>query len=382
MASIFQRNVLFSSRGLLASSVTRNCFIVSKASKSIVLSPSNHNIEYSPRPPKIVCTISNNAFSPRNKGRPKQQDDFQKISKKILSVGMVGEPNAGKSTLINAFVGEKVSITSDVQNTTRESIYVPFVNGDTQLVFIDTPGIVPFQEARRLKLGRMQITAPRKVIEECDVLAVVVDLESKRKRERIHESILDLLFEHPEFPCVLILNKVDLIKRKSSLLRYAEILTNDRKRDVWGYEPVGGYSRFQNVFMVSGSTGDGVEDVTNYFLASAKPGNWAYEGETKVDLPIDKQIAELFRETLLDMFKHEIPWQVKQTTLLFEELKDFCRIHHKLVWPKKSQARFVRTKYDEISRITEMKLTDLLKRKIFLTIEISSSVSLARNLPF
>lgn len=309
-------------------------------------------------------------------------DEPKEGPKKILRIGMIGEPNAGKSTFVNSVVGSKVSIISEIMNTTRESIYVPHNKGNTQLIFIDTPGIVPFQEARRLKLGRMQITAPRKVIDECDILAVMVDLESRRKRERIHECILDLINEHPKFPCILILNKVDVIKRKSSLLRYTSILTQDRKTDIWGYEHTGGYSGFKHVFMVSASMDDGVQDVVDYFYSLAKPGNWMYENDVEVDLPIDKRITELFRETLLGMFKHEIPWQVKQMTLLFEELPDnTCRIHHKLIWPKKSQARFVRTKMDEITETTKVKLVSLLHQKVHLTVEISSSASLARNLP-
>ena len=311
--------------------------------------------------------------TPEEKGKPR----------KILRVGVLGEPNAGKSTLINSVVGEKVSIISEIMNTTRENIFVPYTTGNTQIVFIDTPGIVPFQVARRLKLGRMQITAPRKVIDECDLLAVVADLESRRKRERIHECILDLLNNHPEFPCILILNKIDLIKRKSSLLKYVSNLTSDRKKDVWGYEKVGGYSGFHSIFMVSASNGDGVQDVVNYLMEKAKEGKWEYENQIKVDLPMDKQIAELFRETLLEMFKHEIPWQAKQMTLLFDEVDDeTCRLHQKLIWPKKSQARYVRTKSDDIRIKTLQKLEDLLQRKVILTVDISSSVSLARHLPF
>ena len=310
---------------------------------------------------------------PERKGEPR----------KLVRVGVIGEPNAGKSTLINSVVGEKVSIISEIMNTTRESIYVPYNMENTQIVFIDTPGIVPFQIARKLKLGRTQITAPRKVIDECDMLAVVIDLQSRRKRERIHECILDLLNDHPEFPSILILNKIDLIKRKSSLLKYVSQLTSDRKKDAWGYENNGGYSKFNSVFMVSASTGDGVQDIVQYLIEHAKEGNWEYENQIKVDLPMDKQIAELFRETLLDSFRHEIPWQVKQLTLLFDEIDDeTCRIHQKLIWPKKSQARYVRTKSDLIQAKTQEKLAELLQKKIHLTVDISSSVSLVRQLPF
>jgi len=268
-------------------------------------------------------------------------------------------------------------------NTTRESIYVPYNTGNTQIVFIDTPGIVPFQVARRLKLGRMQITAPRRVIDECDLLAVVIDLHSKRKRERIHECILDLLNSNSQFPSVLILNKIDVIKRKSTLLKYTSILTSDRRKGVWGYEKDGGYSGFKSVFMVSASNGDGVQDIVNYAIEHAKEGKWDYENQIKVDLPMDKCIAELFRETLLEMFRHEIPWQVKQMTLLFGEIDDdTCKIHQKLIWPKKSQAKYVMTRSDEIKVKTEEKLKAMLQKKVLLTVDVSSSASLARNLPF
>jgi len=311
--------------------------------------------------------------------KPKRKDEPDKI----IRIGVLGEPNAGKSTLINSIVGEKVSIISEVMNTTRESIYVPYNTGNTQIVFIDTPGIVPFQVARRLKLGRMQITAPRRVIDECDLLAVVIDLHSKRKRERIHECILDLLNSNSQFPSVLILNKIDVIKRKSTLLKYTSILTSDRRKGVWGYEKDGGYSGFKSVFMVSASNGDGVQDIVNYAIEHAKEGKWDYENQIKVDLPMDKCIAELFRETLLEMFRHEIPWQVKQMTLLFGEIDDdTCKIHQKLIWPKKSQAKYVMTRSDEIKVKTEEKLKAMLQKKVLLTVDVSSSASLARNLPF
>lgn len=303
--------------------------------------------------------------------------------RKILRVGILGEPNAGKSSFINSIVGEKVSITSEVMNTTREGIFVPYQRGNTQMVFIDTPGIVPFQEARRLKLGRKQITAPRRIIDECDVVAVMADLGTRRRRERIHECILDLLNKHPDFPCILVLNKIDLIKRKSTLLKFVSNLTTDRKKDVWGYEKIGGYSGFKDIFMISALNGDGVKDIENYLMQLANEGDWLYEDYVKVDMPLDKQISELFRETLLEMFQHEIPWQVKQMTLLFEETgNDSCRIHHKLIWPKKSQARFVRTKAEEITTKTHEKLIEILQKNIHLKVDISSSASLARNLPF
>ncbi len=301
--------------------------------------------------------------------------------KKVLRIGILGEPNAGKSTFVNAAVGHEISIVSDTFNTTREAVYGTFNRGNTQLVFIDTPGIVPFDVARKLKLGRVQVTAPRKIMDESDILAVMVDMTSRRKRERIHECILDLFHEHPGFPCVLLLNKIDHITKKRFLLKYASLLTQDRKQTIWGYESTGGYSGFKNVFMISASNGDGVQDVVQYFLDMAKPGEWLYDDDMKVDLPMEKQISETFRETLLNMFRHEIPWQVKQLNLICEQIDaDTIRIHQKLIWPKKSQARYVLTKHDAIHSRSLKKLRHILEMYVIRTIEISSSSSLARHL--
>eukprot|EP00794_Sanderia_malayensis_P006237 gene6237-6954_t len=302
-------------------------------------------------------------------------------TKKILRIGILGEPNAGKSTFVNKAVGNDVSIVSQIENTTRENVYVPYTKGNTQLVFIDSPGIVPFEVARKLKLGRVQVTAPRRIIDESDVLAVIVDMASRRRRERIHECILDLLHKHPDFPCILLMNKIDWVPKKRSLLRYASLLTEDRKQTMWGYEKTGGYSGFKNVFMVSGSMGDGVQDVVDYFLNSAKPGDWLYDKDVKIDQPIEKQISEVFREALLNTFSQEIPWQVKQLTLICEEVdEDTIRIHQKLIWPKKSQARFVQTKTDDIYQRSLRKLRHVLQMNVALTIDIGSSASLARHL--
>ena len=323
-----------------------------------------------------------NIILPSVRNHPMQNVVHEAGPKKLLRIGVLGEPNAGKSTLVNAAVGEEICIVASVLNTTRENVYAPYTKGNTQLVFMDTPGIVPYQEARRLKLGKLQITAPRRVVDESDILAVIVDMTSRRKRERIHECILDLLHQHPGFPCILLMNKIDFIPRKTTLLRYASILTQDRQQDMWGYEKTGGYSGFNHVFMVSGRTGDGVRDVMEYLTHLAKPGDWMYEDYVRVDMPIEKQISEAFREILLHMFPHEIPWQVKQLTLINEPIDDdTVRIHQKLIWPKKSQARYVRTKLDVLRIECLKKLTRTLKMNVKLTLEVGSSVSLARHLP-
>ena len=232
---------------------------------------------------------------------------------KLLRVAIIGEANSGKSTLTNRLTGQKICAVTPIPHTTRKRTVGVFVVGNSQIVLLDTPGIVAHAEARRLKMTRQHILAPREALEDADLIAVISDVTDKRRSMKIHESVLAALESHPDIPSILILNKIDSIKHKMILLNIADALLQDRKKDKWGcYKDVGGWSKFEQVFMISASNGDGVEDVKQYFALKSKPNAWLFPPDMCTDESFEEQTQEIFREKLLQLYEHEIPWQIKQ----------------------------------------------------------------------
>ena len=235
-------------------------------------------------------------------------------NQKLLNVAIIGAPNAGKSTLVNNIVGNRVSAVTHIAHTTRT-----FVNGilnidDTQLVFIDTPGVVSYHEGRRLKMDSNHIRTPNRVAGSADILAVITDVSNRKTKNYIDENILHIMSEH-DIPAILIMNKIDNLKRKEDLLLLTTLLNDDRKRDEWGYQLFGGSKCFKESFFTCAKSGEGVEDLLGYFLSQAKHSRWEYSNDIYCDSSVEAQIAEVFREKLLLIFGQEIPWQVKQVIL-------------------------------------------------------------------
>ena len=231
---------------------------------------------------------------------------------KVLKVAIIGTPNAGKSTLINTVVGSRVSAVSEIKHTTRTVTNGIKNIGSCQIIFTDTPGIISYEEGHRLNMDRAHIRGPRRVVGSVDMLAIITDVASKNSRNFIDENILQIMNNNPETPAVLILNKIDLLKRKEDIIPIACMLMTNRKKDVWGYESFGGSEHFKKLFMISAFSGDGVDDLLNYFVLNAKPRAWEYSEQIYCDSSVDFQIAEVFREKLLVLFGQEIPWKVKQ----------------------------------------------------------------------
>ncbi len=179
-------------------------------------------------------------------------------------------------------------------------------------MLLDTPGIVTVEDGKRLKMSKEHMRTPANCLEEVDLVAVLTDSSNKYQRTRIHHEIISLLEAHPDLQTVLILNKIDQIRHKVKLLHYSAMLTNDRQKDKWGYLPHGGSSRFDYVFMVSALTGNGVDQLRQYMVAKATPGDWPYSAGVTTDFDIQEQIAEVLRGRLLSLYKHEIPWQTRQ----------------------------------------------------------------------
>lgn len=215
-------------------------------------------------------------------------------------VAIVGAPNAGKSTLLNALVGTKVSIVTHKAQTTRAQIRGVVTEGEGQIVFIDTPGIF----APKRRLDRAMVEAAWSGAGDADFVAFILDAEKGVTPEI--EALLEGLEKIPH-PKVLILNKVDLLKREK-LLALSEALNARLK--------------FEATFMISALQGDGVRDFLDWTLKRIPLGPWHFPEDQLTDLTLALTAAEVTREKLFLRIHDEIPYNATVETEKFTVQKD------------------------------------------------------------
>lgn len=203
-------------------------------------------------------------------------------------VALLGCPNAGKSTLMNALVGQKVSIVTHKAQTTRAQIRGVVTNPDAQIVFIDTPGIF----APKRRLDRAMVHSAWTGAGDADLVALIVDAQRGLVAEL--ESLLEGL-QNVRQPKILVLNKIDKVKRET-LLALAETL-NER-------------GRFEATFMISALNGSGVQDMLDWCIAHAPPGPFHFPEDQLTDLTLQLTAAEVTREKLFLRIHDEIPYNV------------------------------------------------------------------------
>ena len=222
-------------------------------------------------------------------------------------VAVLGAPNAGKSTLVNALVGSKVSIVTPKVQTTRMPVRGVAMQGDAQIVFIDTPGI--FRPRR--KLDRAMVKAAWSGANDADAVLVVVDSPAEASdpeglAARDTRSIIEGLAKAGR-KAALVLNKIDAMSRLD-LLPLAERL---------GKESV-----FTRVFMISAKTGDGTNELQDWCAASLPEGPWLYPADQAADVPSRLLAAEITREKLFLRLHDELPYAATVETETWTERKD------------------------------------------------------------
>ena len=235
-------------------------------------------------------------------------------------VALIGAPNAGKSTLLNALVGSKVTIVSRKVQTTRALIRGIAVQGQSQLIFVDTPGI--FTPRRRL--DRAMVASAWSGAHEADLVGVLID--AKKGIDEEADAILDKVAE-VRGPKALILNKVDLVP-KEALLALASAAN--------------GKVKFEATFMISALTGDGVADLKAWLAGRMSPGPWLYPPDQMSDAPLRQLAAEITREKLFDRLHQELPYHSTVETEVWKELrKGDIRIEQTIYVERESQRKIV-----------------------------------------
>ncbi|MFC6489404.1 GTPase Era [Nitratireductor sp. GCM10026969] len=235
-------------------------------------------------------------------------------------VALIGATNAGKSTLLNRLVGAKVSIVTHKVQTTRALVRGIAIHRNAQIVFVDTPGI--FRPRRRL--DRAMVTTAWGGARDADIIAVIIDAERGIKGDS--EAILEGLAGVRQ-PKVLILNKIDRVKRESLLALADE--ANKR-------------ATFERTFMISALTGSGCDDLLDHLAESLPEGPWYYPEDQISDLPMRQLAAEITREKLYLRLHQELPYSTHVETEKWEERKDgSVRIEQVIYVERESQKKIV-----------------------------------------
>jgi len=268
-------------------------------------------------------------------------------------VAVVGAPNAGKSTIVNALVGQKVAIVSPKAQTTRTRLMGVAMDGDTQIVLIDTPGI--FAPTRRL--DRAMVAAAWGSLEQAEAILVMVDAAAKLtgRVERVLEGVAN----RPEKK-YLVLNKVDLT-RKDKLLT----ITTDLNSRV----------AFDETFFISASSGDGVPELKAHLAALMPEGPWHFPEDEVSDAPERMLAAEITREQLYRQLHEELPYQSTVETEKFTTRADgSAEIHQQILVARDNQRAIILghkgERIKEIGSKARAELSELLGRKIHLFLHV------------
>jgi GTP-binding protein Era len=228
---------------------------------------------------------------------------------------LIGAPNAGKSTLVNALVGAKVSIVSRKAQTTRTAVRGIVVEGATQIVFVDTPGLF----APKRRLDRAMVASAWGAAGDADALALLIDARHEllaaggkglaapnAQLSEPTQAILKTL-SASKTPKFLVLNKIDLVERPKLLALAARVDAT---------------LKFDETFMISATAGDGLDRLRERLALAMPPGPWLYPEDQIADAPMRVLAAEITREKLFERLHDELPYQTTVETESWKDLPD------------------------------------------------------------
>lgn len=273
-------------------------------------------------------------------------------------VAVVGAPNAGKSTLINALVGRKVTIVSPKVQTTRNRILGVSLIGETQIVLVDTPGIFT---APKRRLEKAMVRSAWDSLSDADGIMIIVDVSRKSFEET--EAILERL-ERYQKKAVIVLNKIDLIPRENLLA-----LAQNFSRPI-----------VDQIFMISALKGSGVQDIKSYWEHMLPEGHWLFPEDQLSDLSERLLAAEITREEIFHRLHEELPYAIWVETESWEEFKDgSLKISQLIYVQRESQRPIVLGKggrqIKAIGEAARRQLMDILNKPVhlFLSVKVKTN---------
>ena len=281
-------------------------------------------------------------------------------------VAVLGAPNAGKSTLVNALVGQKVAIVSAKAQTTRARMLGIALHenddANTQMILVDTPGIF----APRRRLDRAMVSAAWEGAESADAVLLLVDPIKQRRHEL--EPLIEQLAQRPEKK-ILVLNKVDIAK-KEPLLALAQELS--AKVD------------FAEIYFISALTGDGVTELKDALAAEMPEGEWMYPEDQVSDASERLLATEITREQLYRQLHEELPYDSMVRPEKYVERKDgSVEIHQQIIVARDNQRMIVLgkggSKIKSIGQAAREELSELLGRKVHLFLHVKATENWAED---
>ncbi|MGH6926904.1 MAG: GTPase Era [Dongiaceae bacterium] len=270
-------------------------------------------------------------------------------------VAILGAPNVGKSTLLNQLVGAKVSIVSPKVQTTRMRVLGVAIRDRAQLVFIDTPGIF----APRRRLDRAMVRAAWRGAEDADLVLLLADASRRGIDDDTRRIVAGL--KAAGRTAILGLNKIDLIPHEK-LLALAKT-----------YHAEG---LFTDIFMISATTGDGVEDLARALAARVPEGPWHFPEDQLSDLPVRLLAAEITREHLFRQLHDELPYELSVEPETWEDFEDgSARIGQVVLIQRESQKPIVLGRGGQrikaVREAAQAEIGQLIDRKVHLFLHVT-----------
>ena len=271
-------------------------------------------------------------------------------------VAVIGAPNAGKSTLVNQLVGQKVAITSAKAQTTRARMLGIALHGETQMILVDTPGIF----APKTRLDRAMVSAAWEGADSADAVLLIVDPIKQRRHEL--EPLLEALENRPERK-ILVLNKVDKAK-KEPLLKLAQEMA--------------GRMDFAEIFFVSALSGDGVPEMKQALADLMPEGVWMYPEDQVSDASERLLASEITREQLYAQLHDELPYDTAVRPEQYKTRPDgSLEIHQQIVVTREGQRGIVLgkggSKIKAIGEAARKELAEILGVKVHLYLHVKHS---------
>jgi len=331
-------------------------------------------------PFKALPDLENPTLNPLKHAELLKAKVAQSTDSKVLRVAILGIPNSGKSTLVNKLVGHHICPQSVKPNTTRKNAKAVLTSGDTQVVFLDTPGVVEDIAAAKYKMEKSLLLDPEASCSNADLLVVLHDVSNRYVREALNKKVLRLLcLYYKAVPSILVLNKMDTIPKSRRVLDLIRKLTcnrldgeqgqlkitKDSKKSIEKYlkrkarseqeesiptKNVGdilqiasrgglteektsglisgllGWPGFNDVFTISALNGDGVEDLREYLFALAKPGRWKYHDNIRFDDDPRNIVINIIKSKFLDHLPKNVPYELTPEIQMWEIDPDWNRL--------------------------------------------------------
>jgi GTP-binding protein Era len=267
------------------------------------------------------------------------------IAEKILKVALVGPPNAGKSTLINSLVGQKISMISHKPQSTRTSTLGFITQGDSQIIFADTPGL--FQARKGHKLEKFIVKNALETIKKVDLIIVLLDAylvekilsddisDLTKSKIKPYEEALTLL-QQVKKPYLLVANKIDSLKKSDAL----DNRSNEEIEKLSNYLNLAETAK--KIIPISALLGNNLNLLVDQLKNLAKPGAWQFDPETCTDTSERELSEEITREKIYFYLQQELPYEITIDTEKWEEKCDgSVLIHQVILVMKESQKRIV-----------------------------------------